>query len=1153
MPDIPTLVLKRFGRTAPLLELELKQIGLLPEVFASLPVVPDPAVVGSFLLGDLPDPLSWAKALQKLGVTVYVEGELAANLAIFSLSLRCWLQCRPPNARETLTAIRHWAIAERDAGNHDDYEVVLAALEYVVDELSACAPEDPELLSARNDRALLLLDLGRAAEARVLLATLVRDYACRLGPLHPQTLTAKNNLADTLRLQGRYRPALALMKRTLKARRKSPELGPEHPETLIAANNLAHLLMLLGDLPEARRLQVEVLAIRERTTPNHPETITARANLAATLSRLGERRRAAELEQRTLDQCLVCLPEDHPDVLLATHNWALSLRDIGELDEACRLLRKTLGIRQATGAAAHDDTLSTMTSLAEVLREAGEFEEALSYAEQAFRIRCTRLGPQHLATLQSQGALAAALNAAGHRAAALELQRDYVAVLRAQMGRNHFDTILAVADLARILSSQGALKEAQTLFSEALGASESALGPTHPDTLLARLSVAEALHALGDDSRALHTLQPSIEYLMTQQLLDVQGFELAAHAAALLYALEGWQVLPTLLERTSATMRASVELLSIEASRRAIPLFYGLHDTWLAYCFRASPADTLLALAPLHGIESLFRTLVEFADAPDDLAFSSTRNVVVRSRKRLADLRLHLQQINAELRGSLDEGRQRALTSMQADLIRQERSLLEAYRAARQALQDEDPALAIELQVPQVDVQEIALRLSAREAAVFIIRFRNASCAALTIYRSELRQCMLPHLDACIEHMADYVASYRALQPRSARREHLLDVHASGTRDLDAPSGVRETTLEALRTLARASFWQPVLAQLPSVESVHIVSAPDLHALPLEAANPGIATHYYPGLPGFLSTFIRRSSQELLHPLGVDVSMDCSWSSRYPIPFARAEAELVAGVLEHSRIMTGLDLLRHLGSGENQRKLQIACHGAASGEHERRHSVLLVDWDFDARLDPAAIGRYPGVIDEVFCSACIGGLVAQRVATDAIGVVSAFLMRGVSAVIACIAPMPDFYMPLLATFYWHARKAGQTPSAALTTSKRQLLSGDWPSDLLAPIEETYLRTIENILERGRGAPQKLAADVAAHISAELSGELSLDQAVALSRSAKARHEWAQRVAGALIGQRTRLLRHDIEHVCAFTLCFGDPTSSTVPQSGATIP
>jgi tetratricopeptide (TPR) repeat protein len=1149
MPDIPTLVLQRFGRAAPLLDLELRLIDLFPELFAPLPVVSAPDVAGLFLLEDLLDPLFWAKTLQKLGVTLYGEGDVAINLAIFSLSLRCWLQFLPPNARETLTAIRHWAIAERDAGDHGDYEVALAALEYVVDELSIRDPEDQELLDARNDRALLLLDLGRAVEARSLLTPLIRDFTYRFGSLHPRTLTAKSNLADALRLLGRYRSAMALMKRTLKARRKSPALGPEHPETLIAANNLAHLLLLLGDFPEARRLQEEVLSIRERTLPNHRDTLTARANLAATLSRsgdFGDRRRAAELEQKILEQYSTFLHEYHPDVLIAMHNWALSLRDIGELDEACRLLRKTLGIWQATDTAMHDDALSTMTSLAELLREAGEFEEALSYAEKAFLTRRTRLGPLHSATLQSQGAFAAALNAAGRQADALESQRDYVKVLRAHIGPTHYDTIIAVADLARLLSDQGELDEAVTLFSDALEASENALGATHPHTLLARLSLAEAIHASGDSPRALKTVQPTIEHLMTQQLFDVQGFELAAHATALLYAMDAWQVLPALFEKTSAAMRISVELLSIEASHRAIPLFHGLHDTWLAYCFRASPADTLLALAPLHGIESLSRTLVELAESPDILMCSPTRSAFVRSRKELADLRLHLQQINAELRGSLDEGRLRALTSIQADLIRKEQSLLNGYRATRQALQDEDPDILGRLQVPQIDIKEIELRLSECEAAVFIIRFRNMSCAALTIDRSGVRQCALPHLDACMERMAAYMASYRALHSRSALREYLQDMHASGTRDMEEFSDIRETTLEELHAIACASFWQPVLAQLPSVESMHIVSAPDLHTLPLEAANPGIATHYYPGLPGFLSAFAGRTGQELQYPLGVDVAMDCSWSSLYPIPFARAETELVGSVFEQSRIMTGTDLIKHLDSGKNQRKVHVACHGIASGEHERRYSVLLIDWDSDTRLDPRAIGQYPGVIDEVFCSACIGGIVAQRVATDAVGVVSAFQMRGVPVVIACIAPMPDFYMPLLAAFYWHARKAGQAPSAALTTSKHQLLSGDWPNVLLVPIEDAYRRTIEDILERGRSSTRKLAAYIAAYVPPDLVGEFSLNQAATLSCSTEVRHEWSRCVAGSFVERRARLSRHDIEHVCAFTLCFGDSTPITVP-------
>jgi tetratricopeptide (TPR) repeat protein len=74
----------------------------------------------------------------------------------------------------------------------------------------------------------------------------------------------------------RARPLLA---RALAIREKI--LGPEHPGTAQALNNLAHLLQVQGDLATARPLLERALAIYEKTLgPEHPETTIARKNLA---------------------------------------------------------------------------------------------------------------------------------------------------------------------------------------------------------------------------------------------------------------------------------------------------------------------------------------------------------------------------------------------------------------------------------------------------------------------------------------------------------------------------------------------------------------------------------------------------------------------------------------------------------------------------------------------------------------------------------------------------------------------------------------------------------------------------------------------------------------------------------------------------------
>jgi hypothetical protein len=61
-------------------------------------------------------------------------------------------------------------------------------------------------------------------------------------------------------------------------------LGPEHPSTLMAMNNLASNLYALGDLTRARELEEQVLEARRRIlSSKHPDTLMSMNKLASTL------------------------------------------------------------------------------------------------------------------------------------------------------------------------------------------------------------------------------------------------------------------------------------------------------------------------------------------------------------------------------------------------------------------------------------------------------------------------------------------------------------------------------------------------------------------------------------------------------------------------------------------------------------------------------------------------------------------------------------------------------------------------------------------------------------------------------------------------------------------------------------------------------
>ena len=87
---------------------------------------------------------------------------------------------------------------------------------------------DPHLLSAMNNLAVLLDDLGERAEARAKYEAVVAGYTAQLGPDHTSTLTAKMNLAILIGTSDRE-TALQMFVDCVAG--FTAKLGPDHQST----------------------------------------------------------------------------------------------------------------------------------------------------------------------------------------------------------------------------------------------------------------------------------------------------------------------------------------------------------------------------------------------------------------------------------------------------------------------------------------------------------------------------------------------------------------------------------------------------------------------------------------------------------------------------------------------------------------------------------------------------------------------------------------------------------------------------------------------------------------------------------------------------------------------------------------------------------
>jgi tetratricopeptide (TPR) repeat protein len=115
-----------------------------------------------------------------------------------------------------------------------------------------------------------------------------------LGPEHPYTLNALNDLATSYDEAGRKDEALKMREQAVTLRRKA--IGPEDPDTLNAMADLANSYQDAGRADEALKLREDLLALRRKIFgPQHPDTLAAMNTLARSYLAAGQCDQAVSL------------------------------------------------------------------------------------------------------------------------------------------------------------------------------------------------------------------------------------------------------------------------------------------------------------------------------------------------------------------------------------------------------------------------------------------------------------------------------------------------------------------------------------------------------------------------------------------------------------------------------------------------------------------------------------------------------------------------------------------------------------------------------------------------------------------------------------------------------------------------------------------
>lgn len=215
-------------------------------------------------------------------------------------------------------------------------------------------------------------------------------------------------------------------------------LGPEHPYTLAASNNLAHAYEAAGYLHDAIRVYEQVLADHTRIFgASHLRTFTISNNLAGAYESGGYFNKAINLYRQVLANRIYALGPDHPDVLTTQNDLAYACVSAGQHSEA--IAGFDLVFKKRLSLLGPDDlnTLLSQNNLASAYASAGYSITAIGLFLQTFVKFRRVLGPDHHYTLAARRNIGELYASAGLLNAAVPLYEDLLSDYQRILGTEH--------------------------------------------------------------------------------------------------------------------------------------------------------------------------------------------------------------------------------------------------------------------------------------------------------------------------------------------------------------------------------------------------------------------------------------------------------------------------------------------------------------------------------------------------------------------------------------------------------------------------------------------------------------------------------------------------------------------------------------------
>ncbi|MFJ6886943.1 tetratricopeptide repeat protein [Streptomyces californicus] len=332
----------------------------------------------------------------------------ARAVQIHALTARAALEITPPTELATTVQAAADALVEIwPEADHTDRELH-AVLRANTDVLHAHAGD--LLWHADGGHVLYraglnLYNTGLYTAATTYWQRLAAESERLLGSEHPDTVSARLNLAASYWQSGRTQEAIGIEERVVADRERL--LGSEHPDTARARVNLAASYGRAGRVQEAIGMGERVVADSERLWGSeHPDTVRARVNLAISYGRAGRVQEAIGMGERGVADSERLWGSEHPDTVRARVNLAVSYGRAGRVQEAIGIEEQVVADRERLWGSEHPDTVRARVNLAASYGRAGRMQEAIGMGEQVVADSERLLGPDHPDTVLARENLA---------------------------------------------------------------------------------------------------------------------------------------------------------------------------------------------------------------------------------------------------------------------------------------------------------------------------------------------------------------------------------------------------------------------------------------------------------------------------------------------------------------------------------------------------------------------------------------------------------------------------------------------------------------------------------------------------------------------------------------------------------------------------